>query len=69
MNADEDDDEDSKDKGDDDGLDDAATAGDFEGEDTLVRRLKKAVEKTPPLTQVRTALSLDSSSNSDWRVF
>ena len=26
-------------------------AGDFEGEDTLMRRIKSAIEKTPPITQ------------------
>ena len=37
---------------DDDDDDDFATAGDFEGEDTLMRRVRTAVDRTPPLTQV-----------------
>jgi hypothetical protein len=35
-----------------------ATNGDFEGEDTLVRRLKSAIERTPPITQAFLSMSI-----------
>ena len=38
--------------------DDDATMADFEGEDTLMRRLKSAVERTPPITQGFLSLSI-----------
>ena len=52
--SDDESDSDSGDVGSDDGDDDNfgdVSAADFEGEDTLGRRLKSAVEKTPPITQ------------------
>lgn len=38
--------------------DDGASMADFEGEDTLMRRIKSAVERTPPITQGFLSLSI-----------